>query len=537
MNNTTDLIQKINPLFENTDLKDIFNEQAIAVMKTILILFITKIHKAIKDISIPDLLIDFNNTLKQHGGVTPPNKKKKPISILHTFKVIVLTLTLFSFLFIIYSYFVKLEERLYTEYNPPYTEYKPPYTEYKPPYSNAQNPYSVPQYPYSDPQYPYSDTESKTESKTEKSNTEKTENRSLQNVPKFPLIENISINQQEIAYIVSQAKNLYEQNNNLNIQKPFDETFLKMIEGISENIYKNIVNFEDSTKSIIENAVTNISNISFAIVIRKLFSIEGKQLIISKVLTEKTNNIIQKYLIIANIQLEDIKNDFRMELENFKNLIERLNDPSLSDRYINFLQIGLSYLTNPASSFKNQFSFQFDNIVNKLNKINNIKTTMGLGLKEIKSDAKLELDRSMNELFNHINNIYYLFGTTFTILCALIYELTPSNEGQNVFIKFEMNGNEYNGEERKYEDENKNDNQKRILYKPTGADVKDEPIVPVHVPVPVPDTRRSVTRSKTPKQITYNPNKGGKSKKSRKNKKNHKTNKKRIVKKNKTYKK
>jgi hypothetical protein len=529
MNNTTDLIQKINPLFENTDLKDIFNEQAIAVMKTILILFITKIHKANKGISIDYLFNDLLNVnLDQHGGITPPNKKKKPISILHTFKVIVLTLTLFSFLFIIYSYFVKLEETLYTDYNPPYyTEYEPPsnWTEYKQPY------------------YPYKDTEFKTENlntenlNTENLNTENlnTENSKTKSKPKNslqivnPLIENISLKENEIAYIVSQAKNLYEKNNNLNIQKPFDETVLKMIEGISENIHKNILIFEGSTKSIIENAVTNISNISFAIVIRKLFSIEGKQLIISKVLTEKMNNNIDKYLTIANIQLEDIKNDFRMELEHFIDLIKRLNHPSLVDRAINSLQIGLlSYLTNPASTFKNKFNFEFGNIVNKLKKINNIQLTMGLGLEELKSDAKLELDRSMNELFNHINSIYYLFVTTFTILSALIYELTPSNEGQNVIINVQMpngnmpNGNEYNGEEYEDEDEyeNKNDNQKRILYKPTGADVEDvedEPIYPVHV-TPSKTVTRSKTRSKTPKQITYK-KKGGKSKKSRKNKK------------------
>ena len=495
MNNTkivsTDLtqkiIQKINPLFEKTILKDIFNEQAIAVMKTILILFIIKIHKANKEISIEkvsDLLIAFNKDL-QAGGVfgntNTKNKKSNPISFTHMFKVMVLTLTLFCLLFLDYSYIVELEKRTYTEQNM---------------IESKQN-----------------DSES-----------------SSQIVP-YAQTTMIPIEQ------------IKQEINELNKNHPKDKisNILDLIEDISEEINKNIKNLERNTKSITQNAVMGVTNIAIISVMSKMISVDGKQLVISKMLTEKTNTIIQKYGEIANIQLKGIQNDFKIEFKNFKDLIEKLNDPSFIQRFNNFIQFGLSYATNP-ESIKNQISIEMHKIFNILKKLNNIKTIMGLGFEEIESDATLEINKYMNELLNHVNNIYYLFGTTFTIFGALLYELTPSNEGQNVIINVQMpngympngymsNGNEHNGEERKYEYEYENDNQNSILYKPTGADVEDELVVPV--------TRRSVTRSKQskpPKQIGYNPI-GGKSKKSRKNKKSNKTNKKRIVKKNKTYKK
>jgi hypothetical protein len=465
---TTDLLQKINkkinPLFEETILKEIYNQQTISVMKSILLLFIIKIHKANKDISIEkvsDLLIDSKliTEIKQSGGVFGNTQNKNSsLSFTHLFKIIILSLSFFCLLYIDYSYIVELEKRTFTDL----------------PTQNITNTttskYEV---------VPYAQTSMTT-------------------------IEEIK---QEIFELNKMQNNQIDNLSNI----------IDLIEDISREIGTNIDRFNRDTKTITQNAIMGVSYIPIVSVMSKMISVDGKQYVISKMLQEKINDNIQKHGDIATLQLKSIQNNFQKEFKNIKAVIEQLNDPSFTQRFNNFIQIGLSYVTNP-ESIKNKISIEMDKIYNILKKLNNIKTVIGLGLEEMKGDTKLEIDQFMNELFNHINNIYYLFGATFTIFCTLMYELTPSNEGNNVVINVQMpNGYMPN-------DDNNNDNNNVVPVRTTRSSSNRQQIELQQQRLPY-----------SPPRLQYSPQGGNK--KSQKNKKQHKTIKINKNRKNKTYKK
>jgi predicted PurR-regulated permease PerM len=485
--NKTDLHQittKINPLFEETLLKQIYNEKTLNVMKCILILFIIKIHKANKDISIEkvsDLLIDSKliTEIKQSGGVFGfgNTENKNSVNFTQLFKIIILSLSFFCLIYLDYSYIVELEKRTFT---------------------------NLP---------------------TQKITNTNTTTSQNQIVPYA---------QTSMTTIEEIKQEIFELNKMQNNQIDNLSNIVDLIEDISREIGTNIDRFNRDAKSITQNAITGVSYLPIVSVMSKMISVDGKQYVISKMLQEKINDNIQKHGDIATIQLKAIQDNFKKEFKNIRAVIEQLNDPSFTQRFNNFIQIGLSYVTNP-ESIKNKISIEMDKIYNILKKLKNIKTVIGLGVEEMKGDAKLEIDQFMNELFNHINNIYYLFGTTFTIFGALMYVLT---EEENVIVnkRNTQQYNSYNNKNDNYNDNyNDNDNYIRnqsnsnpyIPYKPTGAFVEDDEDKPF-----VPPTRSRVTRSsREPLSLTY---KAG-NKKSRKNK--NKTIKRRRINKNKTHKK
>jgi len=470
------LDKKITPFINKSIYSEIFNETTLNIFKSIIILFIIKIQKINPNIYNDDIILPL---LKQSGGVFTIIKKKNNKNESYTFTEM-FTLIVIALMFIsILCIDISYINNLKGRIFEPTTQI----------IEEANN----------------------------------------QMVP----LEPIHIDDSFVFELNDIYNKVSEQEDKNN------EAFkiaLKQITGFSKSIETIISDSINQAQLLKDSTIFDYTLVKCI----KLLVPKNNTLVISSLINDKYNKVINDHRQIVNIRVNGIVDEIKAELTQISEEIQKLNDPNFFKRANNMVQSALIYFISPQAIITTA-NIKLDKIINIISKTKYIRNDIEAGLEQLFKDGRNISNEYSNQIINDVVVLQYLAGITLTFGSLFLYQLKKSKKNtQTITYKFvpELGYNYADVDDVAYDDnvanvDDDDDNRPRIT-KRERVSVKD---VPVDVPVAKrsTSTRRTSTRSNIVPQITYAGKKGG-NKKSQKNKRNKTNKKSQRNKRNKTYK-
>jgi len=182
-----------------------------------------------------------------------------------------------------------------------------------------------------------------------------------------------------------------------------------------------------SIEDTIQNAGSQIQTYislanPFNHVIANLLIPDNNQLVIKKLLGDRSNQIISSNKEIVKIRMNEMAGEITKEIQEIQKTINELNDPNLIKRANHYIQNVLVYFVSPHAVLTTG-KIKLDKITNILSKIEYIKNDFNVGVKQLLAEVKITADEYSNNLHNNIVVLYWLFATLSSFGALFIYEI------------------------------------------------------------------------------------------------------------------
>ena len=292
---------------------------------------------------------------------------------------------------------------------------------------------------------------------------------------------------------------------------------LKQITGFSKGI-ETIVSDSINQAQLLQNSPIFDYTLVRCI---KLLVPKNNKLVISSLINDKYNKVIDDNLQIVNIRVNAIVDEIKAELTQMSKEIQKLNDPNFIERANNMVQSVLIYYIYPQAAMTTA-NIKLNKIINIIGKTKYIRNDIEAALEQLFKDGRIIANEYSNQIINDIVVLQYLAGITLTFGSLFLYQLKKSKKNtKTITYEFvpELGYNSADVDDVD-DDANVSDDDNTIRQRIKKKDevyVEEDDDVPVDVPIVVPVVPVVKRVSKRIPQITYAGKKGG-NKKSQRNK-------------------